>query len=167
MRLAILLVLLTPWAARAQQPGQPVVFAVGGLGTPISGHFPGVRHFRPLLDAKRLETAIRSHDGPVTIVGFSFGARRAIEMGKYDNVVAIHAHSPGGPIQFPRSTSAKVTIYRTQGDRLTYRSSGQAYETLKRSGASVSIKEYPATGFPNHQFRNAIHDINFAIKTGR
>jgi hypothetical protein len=88
-------------------------------------------------------------------------------MGKYDNVVAIHAHSPGGPIQFPRSTSAKVTIYRTQGDRLTYRSSGQAYEALKRSGASVSIREYHANGFPNHQFRNAIHDINFAIKTGR
>lgn len=144
--------------------GDAVIFAVGGLGTPISRYFPGIRHFMPGMQHGRLVSAVEGCKGPVKIVGFSYGARRAIELLRFPQVVEIHAHSPGGPIRFPESTQAKIVIYRTEGDRLTFESSGEAYERLKSIGANVTLRTLECNpGVTCHQFGNAIHEINVAL----
>lgn len=149
---------------RQAKAGGATILVVGGLGTPISRYFPGIPHFMPGIQYSRLVRAVEGCNGPVKIVGFSYGARRAIEMLRYPNVVEIHAHSPGGPIQFPKETKAKIVIYRTEGDRLTFESSGEAFEKLKSIGADVTLRTLKCNpGVSCHQFGNAIHEINVAL----
>lgn len=146
--------------------GDAVIFAVGGLGTPISSYLPGIEHFMPGIGYRGLIRAVEAQEGPVKIVGFSFGARRAIELLKYPQVVEIHAHSPGGPIRFPKATKAKIVIYRTVGDILTFNSSQDAYDRLKSIGANVTLRTLecnPGVSLSCHQFGNAIHEINVAL----
>jgi len=144
--------------------------AIGGLAYPIDEFIPkGINCYRSA-QWMRAQHAITAHDGPVTIIGFSWGAEMALKLAAYSNVDRVYAHSPGG-MRFPdmfSSQFASVYIIATEGDRLCYESSKAAYSYFLNKIKRIYFRSFPFQEFKpknlverlmvrnKHQFSNAV-----------
>ncbi len=144
--------------------------AIGGLAYPIDEFIPkGIKCFRSA-QWRMAQYEITAHDGPVTIIGFSWGAEMALKLATYPNVDRVFAHSPGG-MKFADAYSvdfAAVHILATEGDRLCYESSKTAYAYFLNKIKRIYFRSLPFQEFKpknlverlmvrnKHQFSNAI-----------
>lgn len=142
--------------------------AIGGLSYSIDEYLPkGFNHYRPS-QWPRIQREIENHRGPVTIIGFSWGAEWAIKFLRFDKVDRIFAHSPGD-VRFPDySPNKDITILATTEDRLCYDSALKAYAYLSTRSLPTRFKAFPFQEFVpktlaervmyknRHQFSNAV-----------
>lgn len=148
--------------------------AVGGSLYPIDRYIPKEYvAYRPI-QARAIQNAVQSHDGPITLLGFSFGAevvlRTAIACpnSKIDRVIA---HSPGKGVLKGGTSLGPVgcayTFLATNGDTLCEAETRFLYEKFSNDRITV-FKSFdyitePGQSFVakfmrkhKHQFVNAI-----------
>ena len=144
--------------------------AIGGLAYPIDEFIPkGIKCFRSAHWVDAL-IKVKKHDGPVTLIGFSWGAERVLTWAELSNVDRVFAHSPGKMNLSAAFSSkfAEITILATAGDTLCYDTSVAAYSYLRLKKVRVDFQSFPFQEFTpknlverlmhrnKHQFSNAV-----------
>lgn len=127
-----------------------LAIAIGGLGYPIQKFIPSeFKHFTPMKTRLSLVNLIENHNGPITLLGFSWGAEIAIRvalMYPNKNIEQVIAHSPGkGVLQRHHDFGPPNCLYRflvTQGDKLCYESTNSLYEYFKEK-RKVDFLDFP------------------------
>jgi pimeloyl-ACP methyl ester carboxylesterase len=169
-----------------------LAIAVGGLGYPIQQFIPHeFQHFVPIKTGWRLgglHSLIEHHKGPITLLGFSWGAEIVIRASlQYadKNIDRVIAHSPGkGVLQRHHAFGPQNCEYKflvTTGDKVCYAPTKSLFEYFSEKH-KTEFKEFPFNedrieeNIPwviqkfmiknNHQFVNAISylkEINWGL----
>lgn len=160
------------------------MLGIGGLGYPIDQYLPSTFLCVNPKFLKRIVEIVEDHNGPVTIIGFSWGAERALEIAcsplgkkKVDTVIA---HSPGETgKRYAGNPNCRVVLYSTAGDRLCEISTIDIYKQLRalQTHTRHGFKSLSHTNLPfssrhkpnrmlerfmyanKHQFVNALPDL--------
>jgi pimeloyl-ACP methyl ester carboxylesterase len=128
-----------------------LAIAVGGLGYSIEKFVPTkFRHFMPIrTGGQNLTSLIANANGPITLLGFSWGAEIVIRASldfPDKNIEHVIAHSPGkGTLRRSDDfgpSRCKYTFLATTGDRVCYNSTKTLAEYFSEK-RTTEFHEFP------------------------